>query len=314
MQAQEFVPAKWAVARRARATESAVDGAFADGTILRTHVLRPTWHFVTPEDIPWLLALTGPRVHRLNAYYYRKFGLDADAFALSRSVFLGALAGGHRTRAELAELLAAAGLPASGLHLGYLLMRAELDGVLISGAPRGRQQTYARYEERVPAAAPVDREAALAELTRRYLTTRGPATTKDFASWSSLTVADATRGVALNPGLVSETVAGRTYWSFPGTERAAAGPVVDLIQGYDEYVMSYGETKDLLAVGGVAPAHLHTILLDGRVIGSWRHTAKARSATVETSFDRPLTERERAAVDVAVADLGRFLERPTTWR
>jgi len=113
MQAQEFVPATWALARRARATESAVDGAFADGTILRTHVLRPTWHFVTPEDIPWLLALTGPRVNQLNAYYYRKFGLDTDAFALSQSLFRTELAGRQRTRVELAESLAAAGLRAS---------------------------------------------------------------------------------------------------------------------------------------------------------------------------------------------------------
>lgn len=116
MQAQEFVPAKWAIAQRAGdIAESAVDTAFAAGEFLRTHVLRPTWHFVAAQDVSWLLALTAPRVHQLNAYYYRKFGLTDEVFTTSETVFRSALAGGHQTRAELAPLLAAAGLPTTGL-------------------------------------------------------------------------------------------------------------------------------------------------------------------------------------------------------
>src|SRR5215510_6008 len=76
MQAQEFAYAKWSVAQRAGdLPQSLVDKAIADGEILRTHVLRPTWHFVTPRDIRWLLELTGPRVHAVSAPYYRQHGL-----------------------------------------------------------------------------------------------------------------------------------------------------------------------------------------------------------------------------------------------
>lgn len=327
MQAQEFVPAKWSVAQRTTGlTESTFDRAFASGTILRTHVLRPTWHFVVAEDVRWLLDLTGPRVNQLNAYYYRKFGLDDEVFATCNGLFRRTLTGGRQhTRRQLADVLLRAGIEARGLHLGYILMRAELDAVLISGALSGRQQTYALFDDRVPDTASMDRDAALAELTRRYFTVRGPATTKDFATWSSLTVADATRGLDLiapevEPEIQPEVVDARTYWSVPSPAAPApTAPVVDLIQGYDEYVMSYSESKDVLSrdgqpAGGVEPAYLHAILLDGQVIGRWKHTATTRSVTLDTAFDRRLTADEVTAMESAVAHFGQFLERPATWR
>jgi hypothetical protein len=299
MQAQEFVPAKWAIAQRVAGTESAVDSAYAAGDILRTHVLRPTWHFVAAQDVSWLLALTGPRVHQLNAYYYRKFGLTDDVVAASQTVFRATDA--HLTRVELAGRLASAGIEASGLRLGYLLMRAELDQVLISGVPRGKQQTYARYEERVPAGPTLDRDAALAELTRRYLATRGPATVKDLATWASLTVADANRGIAMQDDAVREVHDGRTYWSPTDAVPAATGPAIELIQGYDEYVMSYGESKDLMA--GPAPKYLHTILLAGKAVGTWKQDRKS----VVTDVGRPLTSGDQAALAAAVARFDTFL-------
>jgi hypothetical protein len=322
MQAQEFVPAKWMVAQRTSGTsESAIDEAFAAGSILRTHVVRPTWHFVRREDVRWLLEITAPRVNQLNAYYYRKFGLDDAVFDTCAKLFRKTLKGGKQlTRRELAAVLEKAGIQASGLQLGYILMRAELDAVLISGAPRGRQQTYALFDDRVPYSTSLDKAAALAALTTRYFTMRGPATVKDFALWSNLTVTEAKRGLGMIRAQVEDQeIGGRTYYAMPERAHdAPASPVIDLIQGYDECVMSYSESKDVLfGIGepaAASPAFLHTILLDGQILGHWKHTSKARSVLVETSFHRRLTAEERAALDAAVARFGDFMGVPAAWR
>lgn len=313
MQAQEFPVAKWSVAQRTRAvTDSAVDRVFADGGILRTHILRPTWHFVLPADIRWLLALSAPRVHALNALYYRRAELDDKLLAGSEAVLARALEGEHLTRKELAVEFERAGVKADGLRLAYILMHAELEAVVCSGAPRGKQQTYALFDERVPPAKPLHRDVALAELTARYFTSRGPATAKDFARWCSLTVGDARTGLEMvEPQLQREVVDGRTYWSAPSSTGEATSPVVDLVQGYDECIMSYSESKDVLRVGAASddqPARFnHALLLDGQVVGHWRQVPKTRSVVIETSLYRPLKGREIPALDAAVKRYGAFL-------
>src|SRR5262249_49065590 len=253
----EFALAEWAVAQRARSVKkAAIDRAVANGTILRSHVMRPTWHFVLPADIRWLLELTRPRIHALNAFIYRRFGLDDEVFAKTNAVIADALDGGrYLTRKELASVLAGAGITASGLHLAYILMRAELDAVICSGAPKGRQQTYARLEDRVPHTPSLDRKQALAELTRRYFTSRGPATLKDYLRWSSLTAApaaDGQRGLEMvSSFLQQEVVEGRPYWfaqSDPGARPPS--PTIDLVQGYDESIMSYSESKGVPRLKG----------------------------------------------------------------
>ena len=89
VQAQDYAGAKWAVAQRMHGiTDADMDQALAEGTILRTHVIRPTWHFVAPADIRWMLSLTAPRVNAMNAYYYHQLGLDDAVFAKSNAVLL----------------------------------------------------------------------------------------------------------------------------------------------------------------------------------------------------------------------------------
>jgi hypothetical protein len=183
VQAQDYAAAKWAVGQRVQeATDVAIDRAFADGAILRTHVMRPTWHFVTPADIRWMLQLTAPRVNALNASYYRQRALDDDIFKRSNAILAKALQGGKQlTRTELASVLQQAGIATGDLlRLTYLMIRAELDGVLCSGARRGKQFTYALLDEQAPQAKSLERDEALAELTRRYFTSHGPATLQDF--------------------------------------------------------------------------------------------------------------------------------------
>ena len=199
VQAQDYLGAKWALGLRLpETTDAAIEQAFADGAILRTHVLRPTWHFVAPADIRWMQALTGGRVLAANGYMVRQHGLEEATFQRSNAALAGALTGGNfLTRNELGAALAAAGIHAEGNRLAYLVMRAELDALICSGPRRGKQFTYALLEERVPPAPALTPEEALAELTRRYFTGHGPATLQDFSRWSGLTVADARQGVDL---------------------------------------------------------------------------------------------------------------------
>ena len=197
-QAQDYAGAKWALGLRAKGlTDAAVEQAFDEGAILRTHILRPTWHFVAPADIRWMLALSAPRVHAVNAYAYRTFELDAAVLARSRAALERALAGGRQlTRLELAKVLQRAGVQADGPRLAHVMMHAELDAVICSGARRGKQFTYALLEERAPRAKVLPRDEALAELTRRYFASHGPATLRDYVWWSGLTARDARAGMA----------------------------------------------------------------------------------------------------------------------
>lgn len=221
LQSQDYHVAKWALALRLGpgVTDADLDRAFDDGVILRTHVLRPTWHFVAPGDLRWLLELTAPRIHALNTYAYRLGELDGPLLRRTTDLIADAVAdGNHLTRTEIAALLARHGITAAGFRLGYILIHAELERMICSGPLRGKQHTYALLEERVPRAASLERDAALAELVRRFFTSHGPATTKDLAWWSSLTRADIATGLSLaGDALESTDVDGSTFWSAPET-------------------------------------------------------------------------------------------------
>jgi hypothetical protein len=198
VQAQEFHAAKWALALRMReATNAAIQDAFDRGEILRTYVLRPTWHFVTPEDIRWLLELTAPRVHLRCGSAYRKYEVDGAAYKKACRVLVKELQGGkHCTRTELKAALYRAGIDANDtIRMGHIMIRAELDRLICSGPMRGKQFTYALFEERVPPAKTLDPDEALSRLTMIYFRSHGPATLQDFVWWSGLR--RPTRDVAL---------------------------------------------------------------------------------------------------------------------
>lgn len=326
VQAQEYAVAKWGIAQRTVGTTSAaVDRLLGDGIILRTHLLRPTWHFVLPADIRWILELTAPRVHAANAPYYRKMELDDALFARGIALLATALRDGNQlTRAELATVLQDGGIAASGMRLAYLLMHAELDAVICSGARRGKQFTYALFDERVPETRPMQRDEALAELARRYFASHGPATPHDFAWWSGLTVTDARRGAELaRPELSDTTVDGKTYWSPASTPAAGEAEdgevVVHLLPVYDEYLGSYRDhspTFDAALLdrpGAPSDALMGNILVvDGMVVGGWRREPKTKEVVVSIDALIPLGEAERVALIATAERYGRFMELPVT--
>ena len=318
MQGQEYAMAKWGVAQRmTEITDTQLDKAFADGDILRTHLLRPTWHFVTPADIRWVLALSAPRVHAVNAFMYRKLELDSALFKRSNAVLTKALQGGKQlTRVELASALQHAGIDTVGeFRMGYILMQAELDALICSGGRRGKQFTYALLEERVPPARKLERDEALVELLKRYFTSRGPATMKDFTVWSGLTMADTRRGRdMLKPKLEHEVIDGQTYWFVESALPAkAASTRAHLLPIYDEYVMGYKDRTAMLGAldsenfnaGSIAFDNL--IVIDGMLLGSWKRTLSKREVSIETNFNAPLTKVEQKAVAAEAAQFGKFL-------
>jgi hypothetical protein len=320
MQAQEYAVAKWSVAQRTTGVDdAAMQKLIDDGSILRTHVLRPTWHFVAADDLGWLQALTGPRVQVFNRYYNRQHGLDDEVAARTNMLIAGALRGGnHLTRVEVGEVLAAGGFPATGNKLAYVVMRAELDGVVANGAMRGRQHTYALVEERVAAARALDPDAALAELTLRYFTAHGPATTKDFAWWSSLTLTQVKRGLALvGDALTSDVVDGRTVWFPPGAPPAAR-PAALMLQGYDEYVVAFSDTKCAFNLAGASPppgrypdnSTRHPIVVDSQLVGFWRRIAQERSLALELDLFAPTTAAQRRALDEEIQRYGAYAGAP----
>ncbi|MFJ5955677.1 winged helix DNA-binding domain-containing protein [Paenarthrobacter sp. NPDC092416] len=329
VQSQEFPYARWTLAQRTGGSTAAdVEQAVADGTILRTHILRPTWHFVHRDDLGWLMSLSADRLHQGNKGMYRQTGVDEAAAARSGQVLAEAVAGGaHKTREELAEILGKAGFPSKGLGFIYHLMHAEISRILASGTPvrsagGALKQTYALFEERVPGGTPGDREHCLAQLVLRYFSSRGPATVKDCAAWSGLTMKDIRLGIEvaqdISPGTLASVSADGLDFHLaaeeldsPGSDDTETDPRVDLIQCYDEYVMGYSQSRHYL--GGSAPilptdnSPMHVVLLDGKLAGWWRHGFVGSKCELDVRLDRPATPPVQRALETEVERYGTFL-------
>lgn len=322
VQSQEYLGAIWSLAMRMddaadAMADAVIEQAFTQGAILRTHVLRPTWHFVTPEDIRWMLDLTAPRIKAAMVYYDRQLGLDDTLYARCNEVIAGAVAGGrHRTRAELGAALAEAGIAAKGQRLGHIVSHAELDGVVCSGPRRGKQFTYALLAERAPRAKTMTRDEALAELTQRYFTGHGPATVRDFVWWSGLTVADARAGLAMVSSRLShEEIDEQTYWFSPSSLAPVpeSSQMAFLLPTYDELLVGYSGFGAALTGGrgnGEWERFNATIVIGGRVVGNWRRTIAKGAVVIELAPFASLSAAEHEAVFTAANRYGAFVGMP----
>lgn len=316
IQAQDFVGAKWAIGLRCKTTDEAVTKAFNDGKILRTHMLRPTWHFVTPADIRWMQSLTAPRVHAQSKYYYKKLGMDEATIKKANKILAKVLRGGNQlTKPDIAKLFASTGLQdITGLRFSYILMSAELEALICSGAMQGKQHTYALVEDRAPQTISLSREKALAELTRRFFTSHGPAQIIDFSWWSSLTVADIKQGIALAK-LKSIEVEGKTYYVAKTAPTTIPSPIAHLLPNYDEYFIGY---KDRSAFSNLKISRLpsyadlsyHILSIDGQLAGGWKRAITAKQCTVQLNAFVQLTPAQQKALTAAVDRLSQFTSLP----
>jgi hypothetical protein len=315
VQAQDYPAATWGVGQRLKhGSAETIERAFAEGRIVRTHILRPTWHFVTPEDIKWMLALTAPRVLVAIGYNCRRLGLDEALLKRTNRIIARALGDGRfLTREDLASALRELKIAAEGLRLIHILARAELDGVICSGPRRGKRFTYALLDSRAPRALTLPRDEALAELTRRYFRSRGPATLRDFVWWSGLTMTDAKRGVEMvGRELIHSERAGVRSWSAGGPARLR--PSAYLLPVYDEYLIAYADRSDALArprfEAGGNPIFSWPVIVDGKVAGGWKRTLTSDRAVAAIAPSRRLSAAERRRVEAAAEQYAAFAGKP----
>ena len=297
VQSQHVPGALWALASRmvSGATLASVGGAFDAGEIVRTHALRPTWHFLAPDELRWIQRLTAERVHRAAGTMYRRLGLGSGDFARSEALLRDALAGGRAlTRDELAAAMGPSGIDLSDrLVATHLVMHAELEGLICSGPRRAKQFTYQLVDERIPPAPSRSRDDALRDLVTRYFRSHGPATVHDASWWSGLTVTDVRHGIELAGDALEARVADdRQYVAASGAFDPTPGlvpePFVRLVSNYDEYLGSYADYAPIYDAALPKPRDAgdvlggHIVIRDGLVVGGWRR-ALTPSPTVITS-------------------------------
>jgi hypothetical protein len=314
MQAQAYAMAKWAIGLRwPEATDAAVEQAFNDGAILRTHLLRPTWHFVVPADIRWLLALTAPQVHRRNGTMYRRTELDAATLRAACHVIEQALSGRRQlTRQQLAEHLATAGIEAASHRLSYIMMYAELEGLICSGPRVGKQFTYELLDEFVPPGPVFSRAEAIATLARRYFATRCPASIRDFAVWSGLSLRDARAGAAtLGPDLSGDRTSVDNLLFIEGqAPMALDGASTFLMPIYDEYGSSYINRAALQhypnQLEGASPYN-NWLVCRGAIVGTWQSVGQGHSLITTATPLVPLAKDQMSEIDAAIDRYRRFV-------
>ncbi|NJO88655.1 MAG: winged helix DNA-binding domain-containing protein [Chloroflexia bacterium] len=294
MQAQDIQMSKWAIgARLPGSSVTNIESAIDKAEIIRTHVMRPTWHYVSSEDIYWMLDLTAHRIKSAMKAREKELGLDEGIFRKSRILLENALKdGNHLSRAELNVVFEKAGIAPDNNRASHLLVRAEIDKIICSGSTKANQPTYALLPERVKQTKTLTLEEALAELAKRYFTSHGPATLKDFYWWSGLTINDSKRALEMiKSELTFETIEDQTYWfTNPDSISKYEKDSVYLLPAFDEFLISYKDRtasiayeyhKKAISINGIFRP---IIVADGIVVGIWKRTVKKDLVMFETEY------------------------------
>lgn len=320
VQSQDYFGASWSLGQRVEnATAETIDQAFNEGKILRTHIMRPTWHFVAPEDIRWMQGLTSSRVKQFMGHYNRKLELDEKLFAKSTAAIVKVLKEKrYATRQELKAELTKIGIHTDVQRLAHIVMWAELDAIICSGPRIGKQFTYTLVEERVKDHTKRNREEGLAELAKRYFTSHGPAQIKDFAWWSGLTTKEAQEGISMiQSKLKEETIDGKTYLFVKEIQHPKrTSPKAFLLSIYDEYTIAYNDRSPLsgerhiekmISMGNALTA---VMILDGRVVGTWKRVMKKNSVEIKLSPFEILNKAQHEAFEKEAQAYGTFIGLP----
>jgi len=321
MQAQDYAMVKWAVGLRLPDGDTQmIERAISKGDVIRTHLLRPTWHLVSADDIYWMLELTASRIRAGMKSRHRVLGLTESLLERSNETIAKALEGKQLNREELISELEKAGIPTAGDNRASHMFRvAELTGIICSGATDGNRESYALLSERVPKATSLGREAALAALAKRYFNSHCPATLNDFIWWSGLSVSEAKQALDLvKPDFVRETFDSQIYW-FPNSYEApeAGGHGVWLLPAFDEYLISYKDRsaslpfKDFTKAVFINGIFRPIVVVNGQVKGIWKRTIKKDRVVVETELFYKAGRTTLARIEDAAAKYGRFLGKET---
>ena len=325
VQSQDYSGGLWGIGLRLPgSTLVDIEKALIERKILRTWPMRGTLHLVPAQDARWMLELLTPRVIRQSARRYMELGLNDDIFERSEELISHALEGGRQlTREALYNVLAKGGINPEGQRSYHILGYLAQKGVICLGAREGKQQTFVLFDEWVAESRRLERDAALAELARRYFTSHGPATLQDFVWWTGLAAAEAKAGLEMvKADLLQEEIDGKNYWFSPLSvpAREDGSHIACLLPDYDEYMVGYKdrsamfpalpEKSDSQAYGRIALNH--TIIIDGVIIGCWRRERKNDRVVIRTKLFRSLDDAEKDALSMAVYRYGTFLEMPVS--
>jgi len=314
VQAQDYQGALWAVGLRTRgAVESDIEHAIAERTIVRTWPMRGTLHFVAPADVRWMLKYLATRMVARSAMRHKQLELDDAAFARSRKVLVKALQGGRQlTREAMHAELEAARISTAGGRGAHILWKIAHDGVICFGTGEEKRHTFVLLDEWVPAAKMLERDEAVAELARRYFTSHGPATLRDFVWWSGLAAADARAALDMaKPHLVPEKVGGQLYWLDTATAPRARSTPAYLLPLYDEYAVGYCDRGAILAAKHASSAgngiFKPPIALDGQIVGTWTRARKKDTVVITPTLFGKLGDTGMRAIEAAAERYRRFL-------
>lgn len=331
IQAQDFPMARWAIGLRLPgATDALIEQALNTGQLVRTHILRPTWHIVAAKDVRWMMALTGKSIKAASASRDRELGIDTALYVRTNDLICKALAdNNHLTRAEVMQFLEQNGVKTDPSRAVHFMAYAETDALICNGIPRGKEQTYALLDEKVPDKGLVlNREESLAELARRYFTSHAPATLPDFQWWSGLSMTDARAGLAsIKSELETVELGGKTFFFNVSTANPQNSSLetgnseeVDslfLLPAFDEYCVSYKHRTDVFAKEWQGHAITSNgifkpiIVVNGHVEGLWKRTIQKNKVVIETHFFNPNAVVPAEKLTTAAARFGQFLGLPT---
>ena len=317
MQAQDYAMAKWAVGSRCDASEKVIEEAINSAQIIRTHILRPTWHFVSADDIYWMLDLSGPQVKRIVTSYVKKYGYDAKKLDQTNAAIQKILAGNnHLTREEIMQELSITKTPSPDHLSGPIMMYAELDGLVCNGKMNGKQMTYALLEERVPKTqGRLTQEEGLIKLALRYFESHGPATLLDFSWWSGFSPTSCKNIInAIELQLNSITIEDQKYWfkNDISTEDDFRESI-HFLPAFDEILISYKSREASILPEHQPKAFTNNgifkpiILENSKVIGTWKRTIKKDHAKIETQFFNETENHKKAILFEAIKPFENYL-------
>ena len=315
MQAQDYAMAKWGIGvRLPNTTDEMIEKAIDNAEIIRTHILRPTWHFVAAENIHWLLDLTAPHVMRIMNSSNKQMELTEEVLSKTNKIIEKSLEGGkHKTREELMEILGKAKIPTNEFRSAHIMMNAELQGIVANGSRRAKQFTYALLEERVPKTQKLTKEEALAKLTQLYFSSHAPATIQDFCWWSGLKVSDAKLGLELTKNDLNLVNIENQIFYFSDDFKPKMQESIQFLPAFDEFIVSYKdrtasldaeiEKLSIIGYGIFKPI----IVINGKVEGIWKRTIKKNETIIETTFSDSKIEINKELFEKAMKSFRDFV-------
>jgi hypothetical protein len=316
LQAQDYAMSKWAVGvRLSNSTNKSIEAAMDKGEIIRTHVLRPTWHLVAAGDVRWMIQLTAPHIKKMVKGRHADLKLTEAVLSKSRKVLEKILRdGNYSTREELIVGFNKAGIATDENRASHIFLAAELEGLICSGPTTGGKQNFGLLDERVPPTKLLSRDEALRSLAKRYFSSHGPATLDDFAWWSGLPAGDAKRALEMvKSGFESETIEGKPYWLAEANVRIKESAF--LLPAYDEFIISYKDrsatitfdnTKRAVSSNGIFRP---VIVVNGQTVGIWKRSIKKDKAIIEMEYFTRPGKAALKMIDEASVRYGLFLEK-----